>query len=248
MTLTYTSFSIQRGVNLVEGNAVTKTKSNGIQVSSGAMVRNNIVANVVSFGIAVSSAQLKTANRYHDIQIVHNTVALSGQADLSLPALSGDSFVVVNNAFLSSTAAFTVGTQSSSVWLKNAYVAGSLPTGVASSALFQVTADVVGETYYPTNTSALINAGTKSYATPVTWDYNGTPRSSSTPTVGAYEYTTATNPGQPIGSTIKTPLETYPSDSYNAEPDDGDDSGNGSGNGSNSAAASVQSWISLILA
>jgi hypothetical protein len=176
-----------KGVNLIEGNAVTQTKGNGIQVSSGAVVRNNIITDVAAYGIAVSNTQLKTSNNYHDIQIVHNTVIRSNTADLMLPALSGDDFVVVNNAFLSANS-FSVGQQTSTVvWRKNAYVGGSIPSGVPESSLILVNASsVVGEKFYPTNTSALINAGTGSYTTRVAWDYNGTPRSATSPTIGAY--------------------------------------------------------------
>jgi hypothetical protein len=46
-------------------------------------------------------------------------------------ALSGSEFVFANNAFLSSTNAFSVATQTNTVWLNNAYVAGTRPAGTS---------------------------------------------------------------------------------------------------------------------
>jgi hypothetical protein len=69
----------------VEGNVILITKDNGIQLSSGAIVRNNIVIGAASYGIYVSNNQLQTDGVYHDIQIAHNTVYQSGAADLRFP-------------------------------------------------------------------------------------------------------------------------------------------------------------------
>jgi hypothetical protein len=44
-------------------------------------------------------------------------------------ALSGSGFIFANNAFLSSTNAFSVATQTNTLWLNNAFVAGSRPAG-----------------------------------------------------------------------------------------------------------------------
>jgi hypothetical protein len=153
-------FVSQRGVNLVEGNVVINTQDNGIQFSSGVVVRNNIVVGAGYYGIFLSNNQNQQSGVYSNVQIVHNTVYNSGSSDLYLPvragpsiviipsparglsnstasatvqALSGSQFVIANNAFLSSTNAFAVQTQTNTVWLKNAYVTGSAPAGTRSS-------------------------------------------------------------------------------------------------------------------
>jgi hypothetical protein len=73
--------------------------------------------------------------------------------------------------------------------------------------VFQVTTGAVtnaaANNYYPSATSALKNAGSAAYTAPATKDFNNTPRSNTTPTVGAYEYTTTTNPGPAIGPGFK---------------------------------------------
>jgi hypothetical protein len=69
----------------VEGNVVMTTDDNGIQVSSGVLVQNNIVIGAKAAGIAVSNNQLQTTGVYHDVKIIHNTVYSSGSADLYLP-------------------------------------------------------------------------------------------------------------------------------------------------------------------
>lgn len=73
----------QRGQNLIEGNLVWSTKDAGIQLTSGAVIRNNIVISATDAGIYVSANQLE--NDYHDLQIVHNTVYGSLGQDLYLP-------------------------------------------------------------------------------------------------------------------------------------------------------------------
>jgi hypothetical protein len=78
---------------VVEGNVVINTEDNGIQLSSGAIVRNNIVVNAQSYGIYVANNQNQQAGVYHDVQIVHNTVYSSGSADLYLPVLSNFSWL-----------------------------------------------------------------------------------------------------------------------------------------------------------
>jgi hypothetical protein len=53
---------------------------------------------------------------------------------------------------------------------------------VAASAVI----DAAGKNFYPSVGSALIDAGSTGYTSPATRDYNGSPRTDSTPTVGAY--------------------------------------------------------------
>jgi hypothetical protein len=75
---------VQKGVNLVEGNVVMGTGDAGIQLSSGAIIRNNIITGAANYGIFVADNQNQNAGVFHDIQIVHNTVYNSASADLYL--------------------------------------------------------------------------------------------------------------------------------------------------------------------
>lgn len=230
----------QKGTNVVEGNVVMNTLSdNGIQVSSGVRVQNNIVINAHAAGIAVSTNQLQTAGVYHDVKIIHNTVYASGSADLYLPILSKSEFVIANNLFLTSAKAFDVKTQTGAVWRKNAYVSGTVPTGVDATGVFQVTsADVInagGNDFYPTESSLLIGAGSANYSPRLTYDFNGKSRSATAPTVGAYEHSTATNPGGAVKAGFKSGA------SSNSQPP--------SGGGSNpSSANTLTSWLAPVLA
>ncbi|ELR22027.1 uncharacterized protein ACA1_157590 [Acanthamoeba castellanii str. Neff] len=212
----------QRGVNLVEGNVIVGTQDAGIQLSSGAIIRNNIVVGAAGYGIFLANNQNQQSGVFHDVQIVHNTVYNSGAADLYLRALSGSQFVIANNAFLSSSNAFAVQTQTNTVWLKNAYVSGSAPPGVPSTGVFQVTAGAVinagANNFYPSVGSPLINAGSTAYPSPATRDYNGSPRTGSTPTVGAFTYTTSTNPGAAIARGFKTLIGSAPAASASSVP------------------------------
>lgn len=83
--LTARDVCLQRGSNVVQGNVIIGTNDNGIQVSSGAIIRNNIVVNSAYYGIFVSSNQLQTSGGYHDVKVEHNTVYGSGSVDLYLP-------------------------------------------------------------------------------------------------------------------------------------------------------------------
>jgi hypothetical protein len=61
---------------------------------------------------------------------------------------------------------------------------------VATTGVFSVSASAVinaaGNNFYPSVGSALIGAGSTGYKSPATRDYNGSPRTGSKPTVGAY--------------------------------------------------------------
>lgn len=59
------------------------TGDNGIQMSAGAVLRNNIVVGASGGGIYVAANQLQ--NNFHDIQILQNTVYNSGSVDLYFP-------------------------------------------------------------------------------------------------------------------------------------------------------------------
>jgi hypothetical protein len=105
-------FVPQRGVNLVEGNVVINTQDNGIQFSSGVVVRNNIVVGAGYYGIFLSNNQNQQSGVYSNVQIVHNTVYNSGSSDLYLPVRAGPSIVIKPQSGLSnSTALATSGAE-----------------------------------------------------------------------------------------------------------------------------------------
>lgn len=62
-------------------------------------------------------------------------------------------------------------------------------------------ADPTNNNYYPKSTSALLNAGSAAQLTSI--DFNCNSRNASAPTVGAYQYSSATNPGWAISKQMK---------------------------------------------
>ena len=59
---------------MAEGNIVVNGADNGIQVTAGAIIRNNIVINSGASGIAGAVNQLKSGTSPRNIQLLGNTV------------------------------------------------------------------------------------------------------------------------------------------------------------------------------
>jgi hypothetical protein len=84
-------------VNLVEGNVIVGTQDAGIQLSSGAIIRNNIVVGAAGYGIFLANNQNQQSGVFHDVQIVHNTVYNSGAADLYLRVRSHTTGLLIDS-------------------------------------------------------------------------------------------------------------------------------------------------------
>jgi hypothetical protein len=178
--------------NIVERNLVWHaTTDAGIQVVGQVIVRNNLVIDAATYGIF---SKPSNALNPHDATIVHNTVVGAGNACMRTTSWSGQlNNVIANNAFYCENgASMDINGGAPEATITNNVVLGS--GGVGSTDGTSVAADL-GDTYYPPSTSALVNAGSPAYAADD--DFNGTVRDTM-PDVGAYERTSASNPGWTI--------------------------------------------------
>ncbi len=64
-----------KALNIGEGNLIVNNGDNGIQVTAGAIIRNNIVINSAGSGIAGATNQLMSGKLPRNITIIHNTVS-----------------------------------------------------------------------------------------------------------------------------------------------------------------------------
>lgn len=96
--------------NIVEGNLLFRCGDHGVQASQDAIIRNNVVLQVASDGIAVQPHQ---AGLPQNVRIVNNTVLVPTGAAVSVRNPSG-SVVVANNALyaVSGNSFFANGTTS----------------------------------------------------------------------------------------------------------------------------------------
>jgi len=214
------------GPNVVERNLVWISGDNGIQLTGQAIVRNNIV-----IGAGVSGIASKPSNGYdpHDLEIAHNTIVGAGDACLKGNGWgTGANLVAVNNAlYCGATSALRLPDGQGTAMLAGNRGLGASDVGGAVSPGVSEAADLGDPALalvYPPPGSALIGAGV---ASAVVDDFNGTARDSA-PDVGAYEVTTATNPGWPPREGFKDPVVTPGAD---AAPGAGPDAGGGGGGG-----------------
>jgi len=231
------------GINIISSNLVVDAGDNGIQITAGITVVNNIVVNSYIAGIAGQTDEVMTNSYPRNIRVLYNTV-IGSQTDA---CLRGDSWnvnqstiEVANNAFFcqNSTAFYIFGDQQNATWLENGYIGagGYFPTGVLSDALFElrnISEEVVSPgdmNYYPLSNSTLI--GRAYPISDVTLDYNCLPRSSTAPTVGAYEYSEPNNPGPPLVPGFKS-----------CAPTAGSSTGTGSSSGTATSSSSGRNYI-----
>ena len=220
-----------RGPNVAERNLVWTTQDNGIQLTGQAIIRNNIV-----IGAGLSGIQSKPSNGYdpHDALIAHNTVVGASDACLKGNGWNVSSNIVaVNNAlYCGATNAFRVPEgQGSATVQGNVGLGGSDVTGAVAPGMSEAAdlGDPAAALVYPPPGSALIGTGV---ASEVADDFNGTARPNGTPDVGAYEVTTATNPGWIPTEGFKDPVVSGGGDGGGPGDDDddgGDDTGGGGG-------------------
>jgi hypothetical protein len=174
--------------DIIERNYVTAAMDNGIQLEGMAIIRNNIVTGGTNDGI---SSRLELGVNPVNLQIVHNTIIGAASACVRGANWSGTSQVISNNAFSCPVPFVATGTP--------------ITTGNVD-----VTAADTGAppNVYPTSSSRVIDAGDPTYG--VADDFNRTPRSG-TPDSGAYEHTSATNPGWLPAEGLKPlPVSTCP--------------------------------------
>jgi hypothetical protein len=158
------------GRDIIERNFIWNVMNNGIQVEGQVIVRNNLVVGAAVDGIA---SRMQSGVAPVNVDIVHNTI----EAATCVHSLnwSGTSYVVANNALQCGTGTNLTGTPQTN---------GNI--GFTAS-------DVIGSPNdYPVAGSGLVDIADPNYT--AADDFNATARGAA-PDVGAYERTTATNPG-----------------------------------------------------
>jgi Right handed beta helix region len=180
--------------NLVERNFVWHTGDNGIQVVGQIIVRNNIILDAGANGIQSKASQNFSP---HDVDILHNTIVGAGAACLKTNDWPGQA-----NQLIAANALYCPGGTALDVngGAPGATVTGNIGLGSANPASGlgagqSVAADLGDPTHaavYPPAGSALIDVGAPDS---VTDDFNGLPRNDGHPDVGAYERSSAANPG-----------------------------------------------------
>jgi len=204
-----------RGVNIIEGNIILNTiQDAGIQATAGAIIRNNIVLNAGNDGISIIPNSVKPNSNVRNIKILHNTVIGAQGFPLRLNSIvSSPNIVIANNVFDSDGSAIKSASDLSGIIFSNNAIRGEIDAnGVPASTYFSQNgpdSELQGysnDNVYPTTSSSLISKGSSQYSS--SYDFNGKPRSKTTPTVGAYEYSTPTNPGWLPTKSIKPAFST----------------------------------------
>ena len=158
--------------DVVERNYIQDAANNSIQVEGWVTVKNNILIGGSVDGINIRQ---QSGSAPTNLDVLHNTIIGAANDCVHGLNLTGNQQVVANNGLRCATGASVTGT----------YVASG---NVAASP-----ADIgAPPNVYPTAGSALVDTADPMHA--VTDDFNGTPRTGA-PDIGAYERTTATNPG-----------------------------------------------------
>ncbi|CAF3730056.1 unnamed protein product [Rotaria sp. Silwood1] len=164
----------------------------GFQVKSGSynvIIRNNVCYKVVGPCIIVYDDYDRGRNL-----IDGNLAIYAGTADLGIQCTSGAT--ITNNIVINASASIYNNAINGALDATGIQVNGTF--GVSSNVFVDATADKL----YPAVNSPLINKGANPL-NQVLYDYNGMQRSNTTPTVGAYEYSTTNNPGCAITYSFK---------------------------------------------
>lgn len=91
--------------------------------------------------------------------------------------------------------------QSGVEWRNNGYVDSRLPPNIPTGGVFQMSsAAAFGINWYPNPHGPLVGAG---YNSELGYDFNYNPRRACTSAVGAYEFSTDTNPGWTLATERK---------------------------------------------
>jgi len=185
------------GRNQVYGNFIWRTGDNGIQATSGANIYNNIVALPTGTAISIINNQVQSGQQLRNVAIHHNTIySTSGNRGINVGSTtSGSTFNVRNNFISVASSASPTGLPSGAVQSNN--IAGSATTYLVNPT------STTAPNFYPKSGTSLIGGGTNAVYSLVPQDFNCNARSSTAPTVGAYEYSTTSNPGPQLGKSFK---------------------------------------------
>jgi hypothetical protein len=198
-----TDSAVGGAANIIERNVMWHCGDHGIQTSSDAIIRNNIILGSVANGIALQAHQ---AGSPSNLVVVHNTILHPTNNAISVGGITG-SVVIANNAlYAQSGKAISVsGSTTGLVVAGNVGVGASDAGGIVAGDLVN---DLVAANYngappadvFPKSGAVLVGAGNATYG--IADDFNGTPRDG-TLDVGAYRFNSAGNPGWTIISGFK---------------------------------------------
>jgi len=201
------------GDNYIDGNLIWNSNNEALQTGQGFVITNNIIIGTGQLdGIHIQPNENVPAG----VVILYNTIFSSqgGVIRADGTSVGNGGFVIANNALFaqSSASCFLFSDPSSVINSQFTFKANGCygPVGYTSfsdpTATFTLQAPNVellnptGLDFYPSPSSSLIgNASTLSqFSTSI--DFNCNPRNNKLPTVGAYQYSTPTNPGWQIAA------------------------------------------------
>eukprot|EP01111_Echinosteliopsis_oligospora_P016428 TRINITY_DN682_c0_g1_i1.p1 TRINITY_DN682_c0_g1~~TRINITY_DN682_c0_g1_i1.p1 ORF type:complete len:522 (-),score=150.92 TRINITY_DN682_c0_g1_i1:92-1657(-) len=207
-----------RGVNIIEGNVVLNTiQDAGIQATAGALIRNNVVLNAGLDGISIIPNSVMSGSTVRKVTIIHNTVIGSAGNALRLNSIpSSPSITIANNVFDSDGTAIKSSSDLSGVVFSANAIRGAVDAnGVPASTYISEKggssefASVANYNTYPvSSSSSLVGKGDSKYTS--SNDFNQNARSTASVTIGAYQYSTPSNPGWIPTKTIKPSPTTAP--------------------------------------
>lgn len=199
--------------NEVEGNAVFDIGRHGIEITGEAIVRNNLVFETGGIGIRVGNHE---NDDLRNVRVTFNTVALTDEAGIRLDDWGGREGMVLSSNVVANI------TGRAFQWENGedpalAYVTANVFSGlvegvdavaypdwfVPGSGLADF-ADVENWDFYPGTNSSLVGMGDPAAEAwvPQT-DFNDEARNGESPTVGAYQWGGAGNPGWLIAEDFK---------------------------------------------
>ena len=203
--------------NSFEGNAVWQTEGDGIAIEGSATVRNNVVFLTTGDGIYTNNSD---RNGLYDVVITHNTIARTQGYGANLDDFYAQSGLVFANNAIANPTGYGLYWEDEFEYLQvptDAYIRSNIVTGLVDGFDALVYPDIVlfgggyndfadadAFDFYPVATSTLVDVGDPSGEAyiPQT-DFNGAAREGDTPDIGAYEYSSGTNPGWIIQEDFK---------------------------------------------
>jgi MYXO-CTERM domain-containing protein len=195
-----------QGSNVIRGNLLLRSRSEGINAAAGAIIENNIVVDAAGYGIYLQPRAYGGANYYGSLQVRNNTVIQSGAAhairwthaawendDEARPSEFTGNLAIVETGDGLRPPSDTATVDANAT---NGNANGAAGTIVLSDVSLAVVSTTLGDADYlwPVATGPLVDVGVAPAAAN---DFNHVTRDA-TPDVGAYEWTATSNPGWTI--------------------------------------------------
>lgn len=199
------------GQNVIEGNYIWNTGSTGLSVNGAALVRNNLVFNTGGHGFYSENNR----DTLENLAVSFNTFATTSAATVRLRGWAGKSGMVFANNAVTNPAGVAVQLDEGSVDESN-YISTNAMTGQVQRLSYDDGHYIYGGgytdyedwqnwNYYPTRGSVLqaaADASGNAFVPDI--DINGFERNGDSPTIGAYEHSTISNPGWLVEEDFKS--------------------------------------------